>query len=94
MLIDYLTLRPEIYQVFGEPTSERKKRVPVVSFTVKGRKSKEVVDAIEAQSDFGCRWGSFYSNRLVSEVLGLDAADGVVRVSLVHYNTGTSFTVI
>jgi selenocysteine lyase/cysteine desulfurase len=90
ILIDYLTLRPETFQVFGELTAERKKRVPVISFTVKGRKSKDVVDAIEAQSDLGCRWGSFYSNRLVKEVLGLDPAVGVVRVSLVHYNTGKS----
>jgi selenocysteine lyase/cysteine desulfurase len=34
----------------------------------------------------GIRWGTFYSNRLI-EYLGLAAQDGVVRVSLVHYNT-------
>lgn len=88
ILIDHLNAKPELYQIYGEPSADRTKRVPVISFTVKDKKSKDIVDAIEARSDFGCRWGSFYSNRLVSEVLGLDAADGVVRVSLVHYNTG------
>jgi len=34
----------------------------------------------------GFRWGHFYSKRLVDEVLKLKG-DGVVRVSMVHYNT-------
>lgn len=90
ILIDYLNSKPDLYQIYGEPTADRTKRFPVISFTVKDKKSKDVVDEIEARSNFGCRYGSFYSNRLVSEVLGIDAADGVVRVSLVHYNTGDS----
>ena len=32
------------------------------------------------------RYGSFYSVRLF-EHLGIDADDGVVRISLAHYNT-------
>lgn len=88
ILIDYLLSKPDVYQIYGEPTADRAKRVPVISFTVKGRSSKDVVDVIEAKSDFGCRWGAFYSNRLAADVMGLDPVDGVVRVSLVHYNTG------
>ena len=88
ILIDYLLSKPEGYQIYGEPTADRSKRVPVISFTVQGRSSREVVEAIEAKSNFGCRWGAFYSNRLVEEVCGLDPVDGIVRVSLVHYNTG------
>lgn len=76
-----------MYQIYGEPTPDRSKRVPVISFTVKGHKSKDVVDKIEAKSDYGCRWGAFYSNRLAENVCGLDPVDGVVRVSLLHYNT-------
>jgi selenocysteine lyase/cysteine desulfurase len=34
----------------------------------------------------GIRFGHFYSARLIG-ALGLDEADGVVRVSMVHYNT-------
>lgn len=87
ILIDYLLSKPDSIQIWGQPTADKSKRVPVISFTVKGRSSRSIVEAIESRSNFGCRWGSFYSNRLVEEVLGLDPVDGVVRVSLLHYNT-------
>jgi selenocysteine lyase/cysteine desulfurase len=87
ILIDYLNSRDDV-KIWGEPVKDAAKRVPVISWTVDGRKSKDIVDAVEAKSDFGFRWGGFYSNRLVEEVMGLDPVDGVVRVSLVHYNTG------
>ena len=45
------------------------------------------MEAVEKESSFGIRWGHFYSKRLVEEFLGL-GAEGVVRVSMVHYNTG------
>lgn len=34
----------------------------------------------------GIRFGDFYARRLI-EALGLARQDGVVRVSMVHYNT-------
>ena len=74
--------------LYGEESADREKRVPVISFLVKGRKSFEVIDQVEKNSRFGCRPGHFYSKRLVQEVLGLeDPDDGIVRVSLLHYNT-------
>lgn len=88
ILLDYLRSDPERFQIYGEPTADAAKRVPVISFTVQGWKSKTIVETLEKTSPFGFRFGAFYSNRLVKEVLGLDPADGVVRVSLVHYNTG------
>lgn len=90
VLIDYLNSKPEVYRILGEPVADKEKRVPVISFTVKGRKSRDVVEAIEARSEYACRWGAFYSNRLCEDILGLDPVDGVVRVSLLHYNTGES----
>lgn len=87
ILIDYLNSRKDV-SIWGEPVADSSKRVPVISFTVEGRSSKDVVEAVEAKTDFGFRWGAFYSNRLVEEVMGLDPVDGVIRVSLVHYNTG------
>ena len=40
---------------------------------------------------FGIRWGHFYSKRLCEEILNLPKdGEGVVRVSLVHYNSGKS----
>lgn len=88
ILIDYLNSRKDV-KIWGQPVADATKRVPVISFTVDGRSSKSVVEAVEEKTDFGFRWGAFYSNRLVQEVMGLDPVDGVIRVSLVHYNTGT-----
>ena len=87
ILLDYLRRRNDIITIHGEQSADREKRVPVVSFSVKGRSSKDMVEMIEARSNFGCRWGHFYSKRMVDDLLGLEGSDGVVRVSMVHYNT-------
>ena len=60
--------------------------MPVISFSVRGKSSKEMVERAEKVSKLGFRWGHFYSKRLVDEILGL-GEEGVVRASLVHYNT-------
>jgi selenocysteine lyase/cysteine desulfurase len=44
-----------------------------------------VTRAVDAHG-IGIRHGDFYARRLI-EVLGLQARGGVVRVSMVHYNT-------
>jgi hypothetical protein len=75
--------------VWGERSSHQEVRVPVVSFTVKGMSSKAVVDEVEKRSNFGFRNGHMYSYRLVQDIMRLeDPEDGVVRVSMLHYNTG------
>lgn len=85
-LLGYLNSRPDIV-IRGETSSKAAVRLPTISFTVKGQSSRSVVEAIEAQSNIGIRWGHFFSKRLAEKILGLDD-DGVVRVSLVHYNNG------
>lgn len=88
ILLEFLRSKPEIIKIYGEPSSDRKLRVPVVSFRIKGHSSLAVIDAIEARSNYGCRNGHFYSKRLCEEVLGIpDADDGVIRCSMLHYNT-------
>ncbi len=86
ILLAYLRKREDV-TVWGEDSADKAKRVPVVSFTVRGKSSKDVVEAIESKSNFGCRWGHFYSKRMVDDLLGLEKQDGVIRVSMVHYNT-------
>ncbi|KAJ5919324.1 hypothetical protein N7466_010267 [Penicillium verhagenii] len=74
--------------VIGEPRADQALRVPVISFIVRGVRSQEVVEAVEARSAYGFRSGHMYSHRLLKDVCGLeDVDDGVVRVSLLHYNT-------
>ena len=89
-LLEYLNGRTDV-TICGEKDSDTKKRVSTVSFLVKGWKSQDVVEAIDKASngEMGIRWGTFYSNRLAEEVLGL-GSDGVVRVSMVHYNSRKS----
>lgn len=86
-LLGYLNERSDV-TIHGERSVNGAVRVPTVSFTVDGWDSQKLVEALEGEGHpFGIRWGAFYSNRLVKEVLGLGKS-GVVRVSLVHYNTG------
>ena len=88
VLLKYLRSKPDIIKIYGEPSSDRKLRIPVISFRVKGQSSFAITDAIEARSNFGCRSGHFYSKRLCENVLAIpDGDDGVVRCSLLHYNT-------
>jgi selenocysteine lyase/cysteine desulfurase len=88
VLLSYLRSEKEKITIYGDPSSDRKVRVPVISFTVKNWKSFDFIDEVEKRSKFGCRPGHFYSKRLCDEVLGLeDSDDGVVRCSLLHYNT-------
>ena len=88
VLLKFLRSQPGIIKIYGEPSSDRKLRVPVISFRIKGHSSLAVIDAIESKSNFGCRSGHFYSKRLCDDVLSIqDSDDGVIRCSLLHYNT-------
>ena len=69
------------------PWASDASRVCTVSFVIEGRSSKETVQRLNAMG-LGCRYGHFYSRRLVEQV-GLDPADGVVRISLSHTNDHT-----
>ncbi|KAL2142253.1 hypothetical protein VTI28DRAFT_1390 [Corynascus sepedonium] len=95
-LLDWLRSRGDEVIVYGEQSAGASARVPTVSFTVRGRGSRGIVEAVEAATggSLGIRWGAFYSERLVRDVLGFssksgeqDKKEGVVRVSMVHYNT-------
>lgn len=85
ILLDFLNSRPDI-TVLGSTSTDSKIRVPTISFTVKGMSSKQIVVEAEKVSNYGFRWGHFYSKRLCDEILGLEP-EGVTRVSMVHYNT-------
>ena len=89
ILLDFLTADDRI-TVIGEPSSSQALRVPVISFTVRGIRSQQLVEAVERRSAYGFRSGHMYSHRLLAEVCGLaDVEDGVVRLSFLHYNSGT-----
>jgi cysteine desulfurase family protein (TIGR01976 family) len=60
------------------------RRVPTVAFTVAGIEPSAIAEACAAR-DVGVRSGHMYSPRLMRRLGTLP--DGVVRASLVHYNT-------
>lgn len=60
-------------------------RVGTVSFLHESRASREITAEVD-RTDIAIRHGHMYAWHLC-DALGLDVEDGVVRVSLVHYNT-------
>lgn len=83
-LLDFLRDRPGV-RIIGREDAGRAVRVPTISFVVDGIPSSEVVSRVDPHR-IGIRFGHFYSARLIDQ-LGLASGDGVVRVSMVHYNT-------
>jgi cysteine desulfurase family protein (TIGR01976 family) len=83
-LLSWLRDRNDV-RIVGDRSSDRARRVPTISFKVDGRDSAELVRAIDAHK-IGIRFGDFHSRRLV-ERIGLAEGNGVLRVSMVHYNT-------
>ncbi|GAC1351342.1 MAG: cysteine desulfurase-like protein [Polyangiales bacterium] len=71
--------------IHGERTADRARRVPTISFTVAGQSSKDIVEGVDAHR-VGIRFGDFYARHLI-DALNLRARGGVVRASMVHYNS-------
>lgn len=92
-LLEFLTApaqRERGVRVVGEETGGLS-RVPTISFVVVGQnpiKSRDVVRVFDQKGGIGIRYGHFYAYSLVDELSPkIDIDDGVVRISLVHYNT-------
>jgi len=82
-LVEYLQSRSNV-RIIG-PNHSGPKRVGTISFVHDSKTSREITEVID-QSDIAIRHGHMYAYHLC-EALGMDPEDGVVRVSLVHYNT-------
>ncbi|MGV0108396.1 Cysteine desulfurase family protein [Nostoc sp. DSM 114160] len=83
-LLNYLNSKPNV-RVIGQSKADRKFRVPTISFVVDGINSSTIPAKVD-QHYIGIRYGDFYAKRLI-EYLGLASQGGIVRVSMVHYNT-------
>jgi cysteine desulfurase family protein (TIGR01976 family) len=82
-LLTFLADRPGV-RVVG-PSDAGPDRVGTVSFVHDAIASSDIVATAHAHG-IGIRNGHMYAHRLC-EALGLDPEQGVVRVSLLHYNT-------
>ena len=84
-LLDFLRTRPGV-RLIGSPRADRSLRAPTVSFAVEGRDAGEIAVAVAARK-VAVGAGDFYAARCI-RALGLADRGGVVRASMVHYNTG------
>ncbi len=82
-LYAYLSGRRDIHIV--GPRKFGPQAVGTLSFRHATRRSAEIATEVN-RHQLGIKHGNFYSIRLLRG-LGIDSDDGVVRVSLVHYNT-------
>ncbi|MFA6043934.1 MAG: aminotransferase class V-fold PLP-dependent enzyme [Phycisphaerales bacterium] len=86
-LMTYLAAKPRVRLV--GPGPESRNRVCTVAFVHNTRRSGDIATEANAQG-LGIRYGHFYSKRLIDELtpeFGLLPDQGVVRVSLQHYNS-------
>jgi selenocysteine lyase/cysteine desulfurase len=81
--IAYLRSRDDV-RIIG-PEDDGEGRVGTISFVHDSKSSAEITAAVD-RSGIGIRHGHMYAYHLC-EAAGLDPEDGVVRTSLVHYNT-------
>ena len=82
--VAFLTSKPNI-RIIGRATAAGDQRVPTFSFVVDGRDSADFPKHL-GKHDIGIRAGHFYAKRLIDS-LGLHKQNGVVRASMVHYNS-------
>ena len=72
-------------RIIGKQHAQTGLRAATIAFTVAGKSSSEVVAKL-MEKKIAVRNGHFYTVRCL-EALGIaDTADGVVRISMVHYN--------
>ncbi|MDF5734934.1 MULTISPECIES: cysteine desulfurase-like protein [unclassified Nostoc] len=83
-LLNYLNSKSNV-RVIGQSKADRQFRVPTICFVVDEINSSTIPVKID-QHYIGIRYGDFYAKRLI-EYLGLASQGGIVRVSMVHYNT-------
>ena len=83
-LLAYINSRDDI-RLIGKNKIENKNRAPTIAFTINKKSSKEVSSEL-VKNGIATRNDNFYAWRCL-KALGIDTKDGVVRTSMVHYNT-------
>lgn len=83
-LLDYLRGNPGV-RLIGKDQASEDDRAATISFVTKERSVVEVTKHL-AQKQVGVGCDNFYAVRCI-EALGIPSEPGVIRVSMVHYNT-------
>lgn len=82
--LDYVNSRDDI-KLIGQNKIEKKNRAPTFAFTFNNKSSAEISKFL-VKNGIATRNDNFYAWRCL-KALGIDTDDGVVRTSMVHYNT-------
>jgi cysteine desulfurase family protein (TIGR01976 family) len=83
-LLEYINSRNDI-KLIGKKKIKDKNRAPTIAFTVKNKSSKNISKKL-VENGIATRNDNFYAWRCL-EALGINTDDGVVRTSMVHYNS-------
>ncbi|MES5100398.1 cysteine desulfurase-like protein [Agrobacterium sp. BA1120] len=83
-LLSYLRSRNDC-RIVGQTSNHDETRVPTIAFRFDGREAGDLCKAMDGEN-IAMRFGDFHSRRL-AEYLGLTDHGGMLRVSMVHYNT-------
>lgn len=83
-LLSYLRSRNDC-RIVGQISNLDDTRVPTIAFRIDGREAGELCKAMDGEH-IAMRFGDFHSRRL-AEYLELTDHGGMLRVSMVHYNT-------
>ena len=82
-ILNYLDKREDL-NLIGKNKIENKNRAPTISFYSNKKSSKEIAEILN-KSKIATRNDNFYAWRCLN-YLGIDTDDGVVRLSMTHYN--------
>ena len=83
-ILDFLDSRSAV-RLIGKTNVSDNDRAPTIAFKPLQHSSQSIANRLQ-DGGIGTENGNFYAHRLISD-LGIDADDGVVRLSLLHYNT-------
>ena len=82
--VEFLRAKAGVHLI-GRHTADQARRAPTFSFTVDGRRAEEIPEAL-LPFKVAIGSGDFYAARCIRD-LGLEGEGGVIRASMVHYNT-------
>ena len=83
-LLKYIDDRND-FKLIGKNKITKKNRAPTISFTSKKIPSKEISKLL-VSNNIATRNDNFYAWRCL-DALGIDKKDGVIRLSMAHYNS-------
>ncbi|MFV2033207.1 MAG: aminotransferase class V-fold PLP-dependent enzyme [Gammaproteobacteria bacterium] len=82
-ILDFLDQHPDVWLI-GKPSTRDNDRAPTIAFKPLKQNSQSLANKLQ-RAGIGAEFGHFYAHRLISD-LALDPDEGVVRISLLHYN--------